>query len=71
MDNATTLYLDLLIPIILVMSKDMDVVTKNIIIGLYIISVALMNSIVFNTISMDVIIIMLLLNDKDKTPDAY
>ena len=53
MDNNIFLYLNLLIPIRLVMSKDMDVLTKNINIGLYSMFVPLMNNIILSAISID------------------
>ena len=53
MDNNIFLYLNLLIPIRLVMSKDMDVLTKNIYIGLYSMFVPLMNNIILSAISID------------------
>ena len=50
MDIKIFLYLDLLIPIRLVMSKDMDILIKNIVTELYSISVPVINSIIFNAI---------------------
>lgn len=56
MDNITFLYLNLLIPIRLVMNNDIDELMKNINTGLYCIAVALINNVIFSAINMDVII---------------
>lgn len=54
MDIKIFLYLDLLIPMMLVTSKDMDILIKNIATELYSISVPVINSIIFNAIRIDV-----------------
>ena len=54
MDRKIFLYLDLLIPMRLVMSKDIDVLIKNIVAGLYSISVPVMNSCIFSAINIDI-----------------
>ena len=54
MDKKIFLYLDLLIPIRLVMNKDIDVVIRKIVSELYSISVPAMNSMILSAINIDV-----------------